>query len=74
MYDFIFVYADGRTYNVNAVNKLVIHSTSGATEYTGDNILNVNIPLKTMYLHSAKGNVTISGTNLMVIDVMKHES
>lgn len=74
MFDFHFVYADGNTYDVENVTKLVTFSTNGPVEHTGDQILNVNIPLKVMCLHSAKGNVTVSGENLIVIDVLKQES
>lgn len=71
MFDFHFVYTDGRTYDIANVNKIVIQTASSLKELTGDAILSTDIPLKTMHLYSTNGNCTISGNNLLIIDVIK---
>lgn len=73
MFDFHFAYSDGNTYNVNNVSKIKIPSSSGTKEIKGDDILTAVLPLKSMCLYSDAGNVTISGTNLMVVDVLKRD-
>ncbi len=71
MFDFHFVYTDGNTYDINNVYKIAIQTSSNLKELTGDDILSAKLPLKTMWLYSANGNFTVSGANLMVIDVVK---
>lgn len=73
MFDFHFTYSDGNTYDVRGVTKIVIKSTSGTQEFSGDDILTARIPLSSMYLYSQSGNVSVSGTNLMVVDVLKRD-
>ena len=74
MFDFHFVYSDGNTYDVKGVNKVMIQTPSNLKEVSGDSILATPLPLKTMYLYTANGCFTISGANLMVIDVLKQEN
>lgn len=71
MFTFSFVYSDGGSYVVQDVNKIVIQTASGSMEVVGDDILTARLPLKSMCLYSNGGNVSVSGTNLMVIDVSK---
>ncbi len=73
MFDFHFVYSDGNTYDVRGVTKIVFKSTSGIQELSGDDILTAKIPMGLMHLYSQSGNVTVSGTNLMVVDVLKSD-
>lgn len=73
MFDFHFVYSDGNTYDVKGVTKIFVKSPSGLIEFTDDDILTAKIPIGTMYLYSQNGNVTVSGTNLMIVDVLKHD-
>lgn len=74
MFDFHFVYSDGNTYDIKGVNKITIHTSTSLKEISGDSILTTPLPLKTMYLYTANGCFTVSGTNLMVIDVLKQEN
>ncbi len=74
MFDFLFTYTDGNTYQVQNVTKIIIKTASGSQELSGDGILSARIPLNTMCLYSASGNVTVSGANLMVIDIMKKDN
>lgn len=73
MFDFHFVYADGNTYDVERVTKILFNTTAGTRKIEGENILNGKIPLSTMCLYSQSGNVTVSGKNLMVVDVLKRD-
>ncbi len=73
MFEFRFTYSDKNYYEVKGVNKIVIPS-SPVKELVGDAILTTPLPLKTLYLYTANGNVTVSGTNLMVIDVIKQDN
>lgn len=73
MFDFHFIYSDGNTYDVKGVTKIRIGTTNGTKEFEGDQILTVTIPLYTIFLYSQNGNVTVSGTNLVIIDVRKHD-
>lgn len=73
MYDFYFAYSDGRHYEVENVSKIVVEGSSSLEEIIGDAILSAKLPLKTTYLYTDDGNHTVSGTNLMVIDVKKHQ-
>lgn len=73
MFDFHFVYSDGNIYDVNGVNKIMIQTPSNLKEVSGDSILTTPLPLMTTYLYTANGCITVSGTNLMVIDVLKQE-
>lgn len=72
MFDFHFVYADGTIYDVANINKVVFPTSSGLTTITNDNILSAQFPLKTMYLYGPGTNFTVSGDNLIIIDVLKH--
>ena len=74
MFDFHFVYSDGNSYDINGVNKIMIQTPSSLKEVAGDAILTTPLPLKTMYLYTSNGCFTVSGTNLMVIDVLKQEN
>jgi len=74
MFDFHFAYSDGNFYDINEVHKIIIQTSDGLKEVAGDSILTTPLPLKTMYLYTSNGCATISGTNLMVIDVAKQES
>lgn len=74
MFEFRFTYSDNNFYEVKGVNKIVIPTSSTPKEITGDAILTAHLPLKTMCLYTANGNVTVSGTNLMVIDVVKQDN
>lgn len=74
MFDFHFAYSDGNTYDVTGVTKVFIKKASNIKELEGDEILTSRLPLDTMYLYSSAKNVTISGTNLLVIDVLKKDS
>lgn len=74
MFNFHFVYSDGNMYDVNDVTKIIVKTSTGLQEIEGDEILTAKIPLNFMYLYSQNGNVTISGTNLMVVDVLKSDS
>ena len=71
MFSFLFTYSDGNTYKVNGVNKVIIQGS--AKEYSSDEILNTTFPLKTMSLYTPDKNITVSGTNLMVIDILKQK-
>lgn len=71
MFDFHFAYSDGNTYDVKNVTKIKVMKSSGMTEISGDNILSDMIPLKSMCLYTDNGNISISGKDLMVIDVLK---
>lgn len=71
MFDFHFVYRDGSTYDVKEVTKILVNTSAGVQEIKGEDILTARIPLNFMCLYSQNGNVTISGTNLMVVDVLK---
>ena len=71
MFDFHFVYFDENTYDVKDVTKIIVHTPSGSQELLGDAILSARIPLNTMYLYTPDGNITVSGNNLMVIDIKK---
>lgn len=73
MFDFKFVYSVEQIYPVNNVTKITIQTPSGFKEVSGDDILSVNIPLETIYLHSDSGNYTVSGSNLLAIIVTKCE-
>lgn len=73
MFDFHFVYADGNTYDVERVTKILYNTTAGTRKIEGENILDEKIPLSTMCLYSQSGNVTVSGKNLMVVDVLKRD-
>lgn len=73
MFDFHFVYSDGHTYDINGVNKIVVQVPTGLKEISGDSILTAQLPLKTTYLYSTNGCFTVSGTNLIVIDVLKQK-
>lgn len=76
MFDFHFVYSTGITYDVQNVNKIIIAKPSsanqGSVEIEGDEILSARIPLKSMCLYSDDGNFTVSGTDLIIIDVKKN--
>ena len=74
MFDFHFAYSDGNTYDVTGVTKIVIQTAAGSKEISGDEILTSLLPLKTMCLFSPDENVTISGDNLIAIDVLKKGS
>lgn len=71
MFDFHFVYSDGNTYDIKNVNKISYQAPSGMKDIVGENILSSSIPLKTMSLYTDNGNITVSGVNLMIIDVLK---
>lgn len=71
MFDFRFVYSDGNTYYVKDVTKFAFKTASGIQEVSGDDILTARIPLGLIFLYSQTGNVTVSGTNLIVMDVLK---
>lgn len=73
MLDFHFVYSDGNTYDVKGVTKILVRTSTGMQEIKGDDILTAKIPLGIMCLYSQNGNVTVSGTNLMVVDVLKRD-
>lgn len=73
MFDFHFIYSDGNTYDVKGVTKIRIGTTNGTKEFEGDQILTATIPLYTISLYFQNGNVTVSGTNLVIIDVRKHD-
>ena len=72
MFDFHFVYADGNTYDVEGVTKILFSTTTGPREVEGKSILDEKVPLTTMCLYSESGNVTVSG-NLMVVDILKRD-
>lgn len=74
MLDFRFTYSDGNFYEVKGVKKIIISTPSSTREVPGDEILATLLPLKTMYLYTTDGNITVSGTNLMVIDVVRQDS
>lgn len=74
MFDFYFFYSDGRDYEIKNVTKILVESPTGLKEISGDNILSARIPLRTTYLYTDDGSYTVSGANLMVIDVRKHQS
>lgn len=74
MFDFYFAYSDGRHCEVKNVTKILVESPSSLKEISGDDILSAKIPLKTTYLYTNDGNYTVSGTNLMMINVRKHQS
>lgn len=74
MFDFHFVYSDGNFYDIKGVDKIVIQTASNLKEIVGESILATPLPLKTMYLYTSDGCFTVSGTNLMVIDVVKQEN
>ncbi len=73
MFDFHFAYSDGNTYDVRGVTKIVFKTVSGIQELSGDDILTARIPLGLICLYSQTGNVTVSGTNLIVVDVLKRD-
>lgn len=72
MFSFLFTYSDGNTYKVNGVNKVIIHGS--AKEFSGEEILNTALPLKTMSLYTPDKNVTVSGNNLIVIDILREKN
>lgn len=74
MFDFHFAYSDGNSYDVTGVTKVIIRTATGTQELEGDEILTSKLPLNTMCLYSSDKNVTISGANLLVIDVLKQDS
>lgn len=71
MFDFHFAYSDGNVYDVKNVTKAFVKTLGGKQELTGDDILTEKICLSDMFLYTPNGNVTISGANLMVVDIMK---
>ncbi len=73
MFDFHFVCADGNTYDVEGVTKILFSTTTGPREVEGKSILDEKVPLTTMCLYSESGNVTVSGKNLMVVDILKRD-
>ncbi len=73
MFDFHFAYSDGNTYDIKNVNKISLQTPAGTKDIVGKDILSTYIPLETMSLYTDNGNVTISGTNLMVIDILKQK-
>lgn len=74
MFDFRFFYSDGNTYHVENVTKAFVKTLGGKQELTGDDILTEKICLSDMFLYTPNGNITISGANLMVVDIMKQEN
>lgn len=72
MFDFHFVYSDGNTYDVKGVTKIAVKTAGGVHEISGDSILTSKISLgSSIFLYTQNGNVTISGTNLIIIDALK---
>lgn len=74
MFDFRFIYSDDACYGAQGINKITIQTVDGLKDICGDEILTANIPLQEMYLHSDNVNYTVSGNNLMAIEVTKRES
>lgn len=73
MFDFHFVYADGFKYNVMGVTKMAITTSSGIKEISGEEILVTKIPLGShIDLYSSDQNVSIDGSNLLIINVTFH--
>ena len=72
MFNFHFVYADGLTYDVNHVNKIIINKSGKAKILEGDKILTEALPLSTMCLYTDEKNITISGENLIIVDALKN--
>ncbi len=73
MYSFHFVYSDGRVYEASGITRVIVSTPAGTSEFAGDNILSARIPLRTMWLYSQNGVITVSGENLTVIDVLREE-
>lgn len=71
MFDFTFQYSDGNSFVVQNINRVIISTGAATQELSGDNILSVRIPLKTIHLFSEKNNVTVSGNNLLMIKITK---
>ena len=71
MFDFHFKYVDGSKYDVTNVDKVILQWSGEPKEFSGDAILTANIPLKTMILRSSDRNTTISGDNLVAVDIIK---
>lgn len=74
MFDIYFDYADGRSFDVKNVKKIAFEKCGNLTELIGDSIQDAQIPLKTLFLYTDNGSFTVSGDNLMVINVVKHNS
>lgn len=73
MFSFHFVYADGSEYTIGDITKVIIHSSAGYSELSGDDILSAKIPLpfKSMNLYGSSVNITVSGNDIKVIHVLK---
>lgn len=72
MFDFHFVYSDGLVYDVKDVTKIMIKGHTETREIANDDILTSKIPLSSSYyLYTPNGNITVSGSELKIIDIMK---
>ena len=74
MFDFRFIYSEGKDYTVENVNKIGLHTTGGYTEIASDHILTAPLSLTTMSLFTSTGNVTVSGKDLVAIEVTEQKS
>lgn len=72
MFNFHFVYSSGYVYDIIDVTKIKIKLHTETREINGVDILTAEIPLAAAYyLYTPNGNITVSGTDLKVIDIMK---
>ncbi len=73
MFDFRFEYFDSNIYDVSDVTSIAYQTGSGTKLVSGDDILTTRLPLDTIHLFSESGCYTVSGTNLMAIEVTKQD-
>ena len=72
MFDFKLFFSDGTTYTVANVKKVIYSVHDLNKTVTGDAILSARIPIADMSLYTDNNCVSVSGKNLLLIDISKH--
>ena len=72
MYDFNLIFSDGTEYVVENVQKVIYPVRDMNKVISGDKIMSERIPTGDMSLYTGDKCVSISGKELLMIDITKH--
>lgn len=72
MFDFQLLFSDGTKYTVKNVKKVIYSVRDLNKVVSGENILSERIPIADMSLYTDENCVSISGKDLLIIDISKH--
>lgn len=72
MYDFNLIFSNGKEYAVKNVQKVIYPKRDMNHVVAGDKIMSERIPAGDMSLYAGDKCVSISGKDLLMIDITKH--